>query len=248
MSTATDRQAPSAVKQASTIAKIEFKLITRSKAVLFSATAIPLLFAGFLILQREATREAGVALFSMSIVFFAMFTVYITATTTLVTRRQDLFLKRLRSGEASDTSILVGIFTTPVILCVGQALVVFVAMLAIGVVMPAAWWWIIVAFLGLVIVSITVAAGTAGLTPNPSAAQISTLPFTFVALGSLIASPMVDHRLMDLTPGGAIVTLCRLGYELHVPGSAGLAVAGLVLWSALGWELAKRTMRWEPRA
>lgn len=248
MNTTTDHKAPSAIKQAVTIAMIEFKLITRSKAVLFSATAIPLLFAGFLIMQREATREAGVALFGMSIVFFAMFTVYITVTTTLVTRRQDLFLKRLRSGEASDASILVGVFTTPVVLCVAQALVVFAAMLAIGVLMPAAWWWILVAFVGLIIASVTVAAGTAGLTPNPSAAQISTLPFTFVALGSLIASPLVDHQLMDLTPGGAIVTLSRLAYELPVAGSAMMSIAGLLLWTGLGWELAKRTMRWEPRS
>ena len=68
-------------------------------------------------------------------------------TTTAVTRRQDLYLKRLRSGESSDVSILAGIVAPPVLLCLDETLVVFAATFVIGVKFPGQWWWGVVAFL-----------------------------------------------------------------------------------------------------
>ncbi|MFO6452159.1 MULTISPECIES: hypothetical protein [unclassified Aeromicrobium] len=253
MSTTTTPTSPTALARVRAIAGSEFRLIARSKAVLFSATALPLMFAAFLFVQRETAVEASddttasVGMVSMVVMFFVMFTVYITATTTLVTRRQDLFLKRLRSGESSDLVILTGLLVPPVLLCLGQTLLVLVAMVALGNGMPGAWWWLLVALVGLLASSVTAATATAALTPNASAAQISSMPYVALALGTLIASPMTENRWLDLTPGGALVTLVRAAYEMDVYGNVGVAVAGLALWTYFGYDLSKRLFRWEPR-
>lgn len=252
MSTTTTAS-PTSISRVRAIAGSEFRLIARSKAVLFSATALPLMFAVFLFVQRDAAVEASgdsvasVGMVSMVVMFFVMFTVYITATTTLVTRRQDLFLKRLRSGESPDLVILAGLLLPPVALCLLQTAVVMVVMIALGNGIPGHWWWIVLALLGLLAASVTAATATAALTPNASASQISSMPFVALALGTLIASPITENPWLDLTPGGALVTLVRAAYDIDVYGNVGVAVAGLVLWTYLGYDLTKRLFRWEPR-
>ncbi|GAA3537657.1 transport permease protein [Aeromicrobium flavum] len=237
----------SALGAARVITRTELRLIVRSKATLVSATAFPFLFAGFVMLQAEAARNAAVGMISMILAFFALFAIYLTATTTLVTRRQDLFLKRLRSGETSDGAILAGLLGAPLVLFVAQSAVVAVVLVFLDVPGPARPWWIVLAVVGLVASTLAASTATAAITPNPSAAQISTTPYMLVVLGSLIAAPLLDHAWFDLTPGGAVVTLVRSAYELDVAGSPWFAIAGLALWTWLGVDLTRRHFRWEPR-
>lgn len=243
----TDRAPQSILRQARVIARTELRLIARSKAVLVSATALPLVFAAFVLAQADTARSAAVAMIAMIAAFFALFTIYLTATTTLVTRRQDLFLKRLRSCEASDAAILLGLLTPTVLLFVVQVAIVGAVLAALGIPAPSAWWWLIAAIVGLVAACLAGAVGTAALTPNASAAQISTMPFITVVLGTLIAAPLADLQALDLTPGGAVVTLVRAAYDLDVAGSPWSALAGLALWTWLGADVARRRFRWEPR-
>lgn len=245
--TMTTRTSPTPMGRTRAIAMAEFRLIFRAKAVLFSATILPLVFAAFLVANRESTQNASVAMVAMVVLFFALFTIYITATTTLVTRRQDLFLKRLRSGESSDRSILAGLLVPSVLLCVGQTAVVLAVMAAIGVPLPAAPWWVAVALVGMVASSIAAATATAAITPNASAAQISSMPYLLIAMGSLVAAPLMESRWLDLTPGGAVVTLIRAAYEMPSYGSVLVATAGLAMWTYFGIDLTKRLFRWEPR-
>ena len=235
------------VRHALVIARTELRLIVRSRAVLASATAFPLLFAAFLLAQADAARTAAVGMISMILAFFALFAIYITATTTLVTRRQDLFLKRLRSGEAGDVAILSGLLVAPLVLFVAQVAVVGIALVFLDVPAPAHAAWLVPAVVGLVASTLTVATATAAVTPNASAAQISTMPYLTVVLGSLVAGPMLEHALLDLTPGGALVTLVRSAYDLETAGTPWLAIGGLVLWTWLGLEVTRRRFRWEPR-
>lgn len=239
---------PSDLTAATTIARTELRLIARSKAVLISATAVPLVLAASVLARREETVLASVGMVTMVLTFFAMFSIYATAVTTLVTRRQELFLKRLRSGETSDAAILVGVSLPPVLLYVLQTGIVLAVMSAIGVAWPAAWWWVAVAIVGLITSSVALAVATAAVTPNASAAQISTMPWIIVVIATFVLSPLVDNSLMDLTPGGAVVTLIRSAYEVDTAGSPIGAIGGLIFWTAVGWEVAKRRFRWEPRS
>jgi len=249
MSTTTTRPTTrsSGLRHAKVIARTELRLIARSKAVLASATAFPLLFAAFVLAQADTARNAAVGMICLIIAFFALFAIYLTATTTLVTRRQDLFLKRLRSGEASDGAILAGLLAAPLVLFVAQTAVVAVVLVALDVPAPPAPWWLAVAVVGIVASCLTAATGTAAITPNASAAQISTMPYMTVVLGSLIAAPMLDEAYLDLTPGGAVVTLVRAAYDLELAGSPAFAIAGLALWTWLGIDLTRRRFQWEPR-
>jgi len=245
--TTTAGSTPSPAAQTIAIARTELRLIARSKAVLVSATVVPLVFAAFVLARREETLQASVGMVTMVLAFFAVFTIYLTVTTTFVTRRQDLFLKRLRSGEASDAAILIGLAVPPVLLFVVQTAVVLAVMLAIGVAWPAHWWWVAVAIVGLVVSSVACAVGTTAVTPDASAAQISTMPYVIVVIATLIMAAIVENRFFDLTPGGALVTLVNEAYGATGAGSPLTAVLGLGLWTALGVELAKRRFRWEPR-
>lgn len=250
MSTTTDTRATTTsatARHARVIARTELRLIVRSKAVLASATAFPLLFAAFVLAQAESARNAAVGMIAMVLVFFAIFTVYITATTTLVTRRQDLFLKRLRSGEPTDAAVFSGLLLAPILLFVAQVLIVVAALVALQIAAPSRAWWLVPAVVGLVASCLTVATATAALTPNPSAAQISTMPYTTLVIGSLVAGPLLDSPYLDLTPGGAVVTLVRAAYDLEVSGHPWMAIAGLALWTYVGVELTRRYFRWEPR-
>lgn len=235
-------------QQLGVIARNEWRLITRNKTVLLSATLMPLAVAGMIAVQGVDQPDAGVGMAAMIIGLFTLLSIYLTVTITAVSRRQDLYLKRLRSGESSDAAIFGGIMAAPALLCLAQLVAVFAILLAMGLEAPTQPWWVVLATVGAVAMNLAAAVGTAAITPNATAAQMSTVPFFFLVVGTLVASPFADSRFMDLTPGGALVTLARLAYEMPTPGSALSATAGLVLWTAIGAEIAKRYFRWEPRA
>lgn len=238
----------STARQTSVIARSEWRLIFRNKTVLLSATLMPLAFAGFFLLQNDDSVNAAVALQSIILTMFSLMTVYLTVTLTAVSRRQDLYLKRLRSGESSDAAIFTGLVLPPAMLCLAQVIVVFAGLFALGVPLPEQPWWIVVAAIGSILSSLAVGVATAAITTNATAAQMTTVPYFLLLLGTVFATPFVDHRLMDLTPGGAVVTLVRLAYELPTAGSSWGAAVGLALWTYLGIYLARRHFRWEPRA
>jgi ABC-2 type transport system permease protein len=238
----------STLTRALPIAETELRLLVRNRAVLFSASLFPLAMAAYLLTLREDTRNAGIALFSMNLAFFTTFSIYATVTTTLVARREDLYLKRLRSGESSDVAIIVGLVAPLVALCVAQLALVLAAMLALGVRMPGNPLPLLLAAVGLIAVTSTVGVLTAVLTPTSSASQISSVPFLLLVVGSLALAPQADSPLMDLTPGGAVVTLVRSAYGASVEGSVLTATLGLAVWAYAGFELARRRFVWEPRA
>lgn len=244
VSTITDRRTWS---DALSITWAELLLIRRSTAVLFSAVLFPLAMSVYVVLQREDTQQAGVAMVGALSLFFVLFTIYTTVTTTIVTRRQELYLKRLRSGEASDAAVMIGMTAPAVLLCVLQLVLVLATVFAIGVQVPPSPLPVIAALVGLVVVNVLAGVATAAVTPNASAAQISTMPFILLVLGGFIGSAVAPSTWWDFTPGGAAVTLLRTGYDLPVEGSVVSALAGLVVWVVLASDLIRRRFAWEPR-
>lgn len=229
------------------IATTELRLIVRNRAVLFSAVLFPLALAVWLFTQRDDTVNASIALIAMNILFFSTFTIYTTATTTIVTRREDLYLKRLRSGETSDSAILTGLVAPVVVLCAVQLVAVLAVMLALGVGWPQQPLLVLVAVAGMFAVCAAAGLLTAVVTPNASAAQISSMPFLLLVIGSFVMAPLVESRFTDLLPGGAVVTLVRAAYGAAIEGNVLVAVASLAVWSYVPLELARRYFVWEPR-
>ena len=117
------------------IAYSEFAQIFRNRAVLISNLIMPLAASAFFIYQRDSFAQIGSLGYIAAVLVFTVgaFTLYTTAVTTLSARRQDLFLKRLRSTAAGDPAILSGL-TLPVAL---TAVVQVVVLLGIF----AGWVW-----------------------------------------------------------------------------------------------------------
>lgn len=237
-----------ALRNFATIATTELKLIIRSKSVLISATLFPLAIGAIIIAQRDAAVNAATSITLFAIAIFSLMTVFMTLTVTLVTRRQELYLKRLRSGEASSFSILAGLTAPPVLLGLAQLVIVLGAGLIVGMPVPERPWLVVLGTVAAFTVAVAAAFATAVFTPNPSAAQISTVPFLFGFFGTMVGVEFVSSALWDLTPGGALVTICRYATAMPTEGALWSAVAGMLIWIAVGFELARRYFRWEPRS
>ena len=108
---------------------------------------------------------------------------------------------------------------------------------------------------------------TAAWTRNAEAAQLTSMPIILLAsLGPLTSTiPDMSDRLRDvlsLTPGAAMSDLVRIGwFGLDGPGATettltfaetwGQAAGPLLViaaWTYVAVVLARRSMRWEPRA
>ena len=74
----------------------------RNRLTLFYAVVLPLLPLGLLFLGERGDVDAGVANVSTVLLMALMFPVYYNLLSMFVTRRDELVLKRLRTGEVRD--------------------------------------------------------------------------------------------------------------------------------------------------
>ena len=224
------------------IALSELRLIVRNKTVLIGATLFPLALGGYLIYSREQVGRSWPELVLLQVVFFALFTLYLTITTTLATRRNDLFLKRLRSGESSDAAILLGLVTPVVVLLAVQLGIVLIAMLIAGASAPEHLWLLATGVLGFVTTAAAVGILTGNITPSAASAQVTSLPFLTLAAGSAI------WAMLSLLPGGALTLLVHTAYGTATSSEQlALALGSLLVWTVVPAVIAYRTFRWEPR-
>lgn len=188
-----------------------------------------------------ATGLAGFALLAL---------VYYNLVTILVARREELMLKRLRTGEATDAEILAGAAVPSVVLAWGQIAV------AVGV---FALRWpgnIAILLLGTVLGTLVfglLAALSTTLTRTVEMAQVTTLPVLavsciFAVPGALGGLPPFVTDIGQWLPMSRVVELVHQG--LNGSGRLSDAVAPtlvLAAWAvAAGWAT-RRWFRWEPR-
>ncbi len=117
----------------------------------------------------------------------AAFGLYSTAVTTLAGRRQNLFLKRLRSTAISDAGILTGLLLPVTVLALIQVTAIL-TVLAIVASTPASPLLLVVAVIATMVMMVGLSLATAGLTNSPEHAQVTTLP---VSLGVIAVSSWV---------------------------------------------------------
>ena len=113
------------------IARSEMTQLVRNRLVAASSLFIPLAFSAVLIFNRENFGGTPVTAALILVTVTAMGT-YITATTTLASRRQNLFLKRLRSTSAKDASILSGLVLPIALVNLVQAGVIVAILSVVG--------------------------------------------------------------------------------------------------------------------
>lgn len=232
------------------IARSEMTQLVRNRLVAASSLFIPLAFSAVLIFNRENFGGTPVTAALILVTVTAMGT-YITATTTLASRRQNLFLKRLRSTSAKDASILSGLVLPIALVNLVQAGVI-VAILSVVGTPPVGVVAVVAAVVVLELMFVGAAIATAGLTNSPDHAQVTTLPLFVVALGASMWVGLTGTEelagVKRLLPGGAVTELIIEGWSgmaLHEAVSLLLPSLAFVV---AAFAMAKSTFRWEPRA
>ncbi|MEU9073671.1 ABC transporter permease [Kitasatospora sp. NPDC048538] len=253
------------------LGRAEATLLLRNRSALFTALLLPLMLIGGRhgMLKQQADSHPGLDVDSLLITGtiggILAFVVYYNLTAAYVGRRNELVLKRLRTGEATDVEILAGTAVPSVSLALLMSGVVAaggVAVLKLGA--PVNPLLLAAGVLLSIGTMIALAALTSAFTKTVETAGITTLPVLLVSqFGSGLLIPletMSDRiadvcRLLPTTPGFQLI---RLGWT----GSDGSAAAtgfggtwatalphlvtgavwlGLALWGAV------RYFRWESR-
>ncbi|PRY36080.1 ABC transporter permease [Umezawaea tangerina] len=227
------------------LGRTELKLLLRNKTAAGIAVVTPLLI-GALLLTNEVLEWTFTI--TVQLVLMLGFTVYMTVTTSLVARRQDLYLKRLRTGEASDATVVVGLLVPIALLGLVQTALLLGMSTAAGAPLPDRPLLLVLAVVGGVAMCCAAGVATTAITSTAELGQITTAPFFFTLFGgaawTMVSDP-VDLRMLAL-PGGQIAELVKAawgGSTEHVP----VAVAALAAWTAVGYFAATRVFRWEPR-
>ncbi len=190
--------------------------------------------------------------------------VYYNLVTSLVARREDLVLKRLRTGEATDLEILAGTATPAVGIAWAQVVLAGLTSAALfGLSVPVNLLLVLLALVLGALVFALLAAATTPLTRTVELAQLTTTPMLLIPLNfSGLYFPLSNMgpleqlcRLLPLTP---VVDLLRLGLSgttqdgrtVDLAGSFGPAVQPvlvLLAWAIVGGLATRRWFRWEPR-
>ena len=235
------------------IARSEVIQLFRNRAVLVTSLIMPMAASAFFIHFREVFERIGSLGYIGAVIAFtiAAFSLYAATVTTLAARRQNLFIKRLRSTAAGDVAILSGLvlpITVISVVQVGLILSVFAAVSSA----PADVLLLVVAITATLIMMLALGMATAGVTNSPEHAQVTTLPVSLgiVAVTSWVGITGTENLTLvkRLLPGGSatelIVSAWNGGTTLT---DSLLLLVPTVSWVVLAIALASRLFRWEPR-
>lgn len=235
------------------IARSELIQIFRNRSVLITSFIMPLAVSAFFIYQHELFAKIGSLGYIAAVVVFTVgaFGLYATTVTTLAARRQNLFLKRLRSTAAGDASILSGLVLPATVIALVQVALILVVLTAVSS-GPSSIMLVAAGVLATLVMMLALGLATAGLTNSPEHAQVTTLPITLgtIAVASWVGISGTEQLtlLKRLLPGGAATELITDAWN----GSTAVADSLLLLAPTLAWVLvsvvlAARMFRWEPR-
>lgn len=244
------------------LGRAELTLLWRNRTALATALLLPV---GMVAAWRPVFgqyEQAGTAApdtdalaMSGGIGFVLLFVVYYNLVTTYVARREELVLKRLRTGEPTDPAILAGTALPAVAVALAQCVLLVVSgsvLLDLG---PPRRPDLLLAgvVLGVVLLTALAAASTV-FTRSVELAQLTTAPLLLVStVGSGLLMPLNSMpgpmseacRWLPVTP---VMELVRAGWF----GDAGTAGVPVALGAALAWTVVavfavRRWFRWEPR-
>ncbi|MFD4632278.1 ABC transporter permease [Streptomyces sp. NPDC058284] len=243
------------------LARAELTLLGRNKGMLFAALFVPMVVP---FSTKQAAKDmdlAGTGLTVGTVVlpgalgFSLLFAVYSSLTAVYTARREELVLKRLRTGELRDPEILAGAALPSVVIAAVQCLVLAAgcaALLDAGA--PNRPDLVVLGLAAGLVMFAALAAVTASFSRSTESAQVMSLPLIFASMvGSGLFVPlevMPDKvasvcELLPLTP---VVELIRGGWAGGVSaGETFGALATAVAWTLLAVFAVRRWFRWEPR-
>src|SRR5580692_2927454 len=169
------------------LARAEGVLLRRNRIALLTALALPVAMVYSLkasgVLDAGGSRGVGAALLTGLTVFALLLPVYYNLVTALVARREELVLKRLRTGEATDAEVLAGTAAPAIAIAWAQVAVAAIAAVAIfGMAAPANIALMLAALVLGTAAFTLLAAVSATVTRTVELAQVTTLPVLLVPL------------------------------------------------------------------
>ncbi|MFE1174989.1 ABC transporter permease [Streptomyces sp. NPDC058773] len=242
------------------LARAELTLLGRNKAALWTALVLPVALAFAMKgavenLVSGTGLSAGAVLLPATLGYVLLFAVYSTLTGAYVARREELVLKRLRTGELRDTEILAGTALPAVLLGLVQCvLLVVLGGLVLDAGLPGAPHLLIAGVVLGTAVVVGVAAASSVFARSAEAAQLTVLPFMLVALagsGMVVPPSLLPERVADvceLLPLSPAMELIRAGWTggEGLKETLGHLLTGLA-WTVLALFAVQRWFRWEPR-
>ncbi|WP_406008092.1 ABC transporter permease [Streptomyces sp. NBC_00637] len=243
------------------LARAELTLLGRSKSTIIAAVFVPLVLPVSLASVVEDMNVedeglgVGLVLLPAAIGFSLLFGVYSALAAIYTARREELVLKRLRTGELRDPEILGGAALPVVVTGLVQSLVLVAGTtLLLDVPAPEAPYLAVLGLLLGLAMCAALAAVTATVTRTVESAQVTTMPMVLVSMmGSGVTVPLelLPDRLAsfcELLPLTPVITLIRGGWtgSLSVYEALG-ALATALAWTLLAVFAVRRWFRWEPR-
>ncbi|MEZ7006901.1 ABC transporter permease [Streptomyces sp. AD55] len=243
------------------LARAELTLLGRSKGTLVAAVFVPLVLplsvrsAATKMDLAEAGLSVGTVVLPAAVGFSLLFAVYSALVGVFVVRREELVLKRLRTGELRDAEILAGSALPASLTGLVQCLLLTAACsLLLDLPAPPAPHLAVAGVLLGLLLCAALAAVTAGFTRTGESAQVTPMPLMIVSMlgsGMFVPLELLPDRIAsvcELLPLTPVVTLVRAGWTGDLPAGGTLAaLATAVAWTALAVFAVRRWFRWEPR-
>ncbi len=243
------------------LARAELILLGRNKGALVAGLFVPLVLP---LSVRSAAEEMDLAkagltpgelVLPAAVGFSLLFAVYSTLVGVYVVRREELVLKRLRTGELRDAEILSGAALPAVLTGLLQCLLLIAGCaVLLDLSAPSAPHLAVLGLLLGLVMSAALAAATASWTRTGESAQVTPMPLMFVSMlgsGMFVPLELFPDRLAsvcELLPLTPVITLVRGGWTGGL--SAGDAIGALAValaWTAVAVFAVRRRFRWEPR-
>ncbi|MDJ1134722.1 ABC transporter permease [Streptomyces iconiensis] len=258
---AAPRVARISTKRLAALGRAELTLLLRNRSALFVALLLPIAmtFSIKSAAEQADISELGLSVGSMvlpgSVGVVLLFAVYSNLVGVYVARREELVLKRLRTGEANDLEILSAGALPSVALGVAQSVLLLVGGAVLLDMGAPERLDLVVAGVVLGMVMMTVlAAASASFARTTEMAQLIPMPMmlvSFAASGLFVPLEVFPDTLENVCrwlPMTPITDLLRAGVTGGLDGTATLRALGIaVAWTLLGAYGVRRRFRWEPR-
>ncbi|MFD9394287.1 ABC transporter permease [Streptomyces sp. NPDC060000] len=243
------------------LARAELTLLGRSRSTLLTAVFMPLVLPVSLapviedMEAKDAGLSVGLVLLPAAIGFSLLFGVYSALSAIYTARREELVLKRLRTGELRDPEILAGSALPVLTMGLVQSMVLVAgATVLLDLPAPEAPHLAVLGLLLGLTMCAAFAAVTATVTRTVESAQVTTAPMVLVSMvGSGVAVPLelLPDRLAsvcELLPLSPVILLIRGGWTGNLSAYEALgSLATALAWTLLAVFAVRRWFRWDPR-
>ncbi|WP_406861868.1 ABC transporter permease [Streptomyces sp. HUAS MG47] len=244
------------------LGRAELTLLSRNRNNLFIAVLMPVLM--IFLLRSSLTNLDGdlpMGIAGATLVggtgMVLVLVVYMNLVSTYVARREELVLKRLRTGEARDAEILAGGALPASVIALAQcAILTALGPAVLDAEAPHRPDLLVAGVVAGILLLVALAAVTTVITRTTESAGLTTLPFFLIsAMGSGLMVP-VDTlpdpvaSVAGLLPLSGVMELIRAGWlGADAVGGKELLGAGLttVAWIVLSVFAVRKWFRWEPR-